>query len=120
MTAQAKNHLMRSEKFENISDELPRTEQLIKQYDDLYSQIRLDAMDDLDNIESLNCLERSGEIKSHISFAIMTVRSQLYTDGKLNKIPARGRAMRMYCAKCRPLLALDYSRLTVQEIFSSL
>ena len=73
LTTQAKNHLMRSEKFENISDEFPRTEQLIKQYDDLYSQFRLEAMDDLDNIESLNCLEKSDEIKSHISFAIMAV-----------------------------------------------
>jgi hypothetical protein len=74
LTARAKNHLMKSEKFENISDELPRTEQLIEQYDDLYSQLRLEAMDDLDNIESLNCLEKSDEIKSQISFAIMTVR----------------------------------------------
>lgn len=74
MTTQAKNNLMKSEKFESISDELPRTEQLIKQYDDLYSQLRLEAMDDLDNIESLNYLEKSDKIKSHISFAIMTVR----------------------------------------------
>lgn len=74
LTAQAKDHLKRSEKFENISDDLPRTEQLIKQYDDLYSQLRLEAMDDLDNIESLNCLEKGDEIKSQISFAIMTVR----------------------------------------------
>jgi hypothetical protein len=65
---------MKSEKFESISDELPRTEQLIKQYDDLYSQLRLEAMDDLDTIESLNSLEKSDKIKSHISFAIMTVR----------------------------------------------
>jgi hypothetical protein len=64
---------MRSEKFENISDEFPRTEQLIRQYDDLYSQLRLEAMDDLEDIESLNHLEKSDEIKSHISFAIMVV-----------------------------------------------
>lgn len=64
---------MTSEKFENISDEFPRTEQLIKLYDDMYSQVRLEAMDDLDNIESLNCMEKGDEIKSQISFALMTV-----------------------------------------------
>lgn len=73
LTAQAKNHLLKSEKFENVSAEFPRTEQLIKEYDDLYSQLRLEAMDDLDDIESLNSLEKSDEIKSQLTFAVMVV-----------------------------------------------
>ncbi|XP_028391031.1 mitochondria-eating protein-like [Dendronephthya gigantea] len=77
LTAQAKNHLLKSEKFENVSAEFPRTEQLIREYDDLYSQSRLEAMDDLDDIGSLNCLERSDEIKSQITFAVMVVSFHL-------------------------------------------
>lgn len=65
---------MNSEKFENISEDTPRVDHLVKQYDDLYSQLRLEALDDLDNIAAFDSLERSDEIKSQITFAIITVR----------------------------------------------
>ena len=65
---------MNSEKFENVSQDVVRVDHLVKQYDDLYSQLRLEALDDLDNIKSFDDLERSDEIKSQITFAIITVR----------------------------------------------
>lgn len=74
LTEQAKTNLMNSEKFENISQDVVRVDDLVKQYDDLYSQLRLEALDDLDNIKSFDDLERSDEIKSQITFAIITVR----------------------------------------------
>ncbi|XP_066913382.1 uncharacterized protein [Clytia hemisphaerica] len=58
-------------KFENISQGGTRPSQIIEQYGQLYSQGRLNAMDDLDQIAGLSKYGKHTEMKQKILYGIM-------------------------------------------------
>ena len=70
---QAQRQLKKGGKFEDLSTGECRPSALIKRYDNLFTQTRLDAMDELDEVESLNHLVDSGDIKSKILFSVLVV-----------------------------------------------
>ena len=67
------NGVMMSGKFENISQGGTRPSQIIEQYGQLYSQGRLNAMDDLDQIAGLSKYGKHTEMKQKILYGIMVV-----------------------------------------------
>ncbi|XP_068745365.1 meiosis-specific nuclear structural protein 1-like [Montipora capricornis] len=70
---QAQRHLKKGGKFEDLSAGECRPSALIKRYDNLFTQTRLDAMDELDEVESLNLLDDSEDLKNKILFSVMVV-----------------------------------------------
>lgn len=58
-------------RFENISQGGARPSQIIEQYSQLYSQGRLNAMDELDKIEGLSKYGKHSEMKQKILYGIM-------------------------------------------------
>ena len=66
-------HVKQSGKFENLSEGGPRPAHLVERYESLYSQERLDALDELEIIPELSKMKRSDEIKTKILMAIMVV-----------------------------------------------
>ncbi|KAK2572704.1 Mitochondria-eating protein [Acropora cervicornis] len=70
---QAQRQLKKGGKFEDLSAGECRPSALIERYDNLFSQTRLDAMDKLDEVESLNQMDDSGNIKNKILFSVLVV-----------------------------------------------
>lgn len=67
------NGVMAGGKFENISNGGTRPSQIVEQYGQLYSQGRLNAMDDLDQIAGLSKYGKHTEMKQKILYGIMVV-----------------------------------------------
>lgn len=65
------NGVMMGGRFENISQGGTRPSQIIEQYGQLYSQGRLNAMDDLDQIAGLSKYGKHTEMKQKILYGIM-------------------------------------------------
>ncbi|XP_029212917.2 uncharacterized protein LOC114976615 [Acropora millepora] len=70
---QAQRQLKKGGKFEDLSAGECRPSALIERYDNLFTQTRLDAMDKLDEVESLNQMDDSGDIKNKILFSVLVV-----------------------------------------------
>lgn len=77
---QAQRQLKKGGKFEDLSAGECRPSALIERYDNLFSQTRLDAMDKLDEVESLNQMDDSGDIKNKILFSVLVVSTKLRID----------------------------------------
>jgi len=69
------NGVMMGGRFENVSQGGTRPSQIIEQYGQLYSQGRLNAMDDLDQIAGLSKYGKHTEMKQKILYGIMVVSS---------------------------------------------
>ena len=69
----AQNGIMMGGKFENVSQGGTRPSQIVEQYGQLYSQGRLNAMDDLDQIAGLSKYGKHTEMKQKILYGIMVV-----------------------------------------------
>lgn len=69
----AQRQLKKGGKFEDLSAGECRPSALIERYDNLFTQTRLDAMDKLDEVESLNQMDDSGDIKNKILFSVLVV-----------------------------------------------
>lgn len=77
---QAQRQLKKGGKFEDLSAGECRPSALIERYDNLFTQTRLDAMDKLDEVESLNQMDDSGDIKDKILFSVLVVSTKLRID----------------------------------------
>ena len=66
-------HVKQSGKFENLSHGGVRLGQLIEKYETLYSQGRLDALDELDEVPLLGKMKKREDIKNKIMAGIMIV-----------------------------------------------
>lgn len=77
---QAQRQLRKGGKFEDLSAGECRPSALIERYDNLFTQTRLDAMDKLDEVESLNQMDDSGDIKNKILFSVLVVSTKLLVD----------------------------------------
>lgn len=76
-TAELKSQVQQSGKFESLSESGTRPTQIIEKYELLYTQGRLDAMDDLDQIAGLSKYGKHQEMKQKILYGIMVVCSLL-------------------------------------------
>ena len=76
-TAELKSQVQQSGKFESLSQGGTRPTQIIEKYELLYTQGRLDAMDDLDQIAGLSKYGKHQEMKQKILYGIMVVCSVL-------------------------------------------
>lgn len=56
-----------------------RPSALVERYDNLYTQTRLDAIDELDEVESLAKMDDSGDIKNKILFSVLVVSTFHFT-----------------------------------------
>lgn len=72
------NGVMVGGKFENVSHGGIRPSQIVEQYGHLYSQGRLNAMDDLDQIAGLSKYGKHTEMKQKILYGIMVVSRKLF------------------------------------------
>ena len=62
-----------SGKFENLSQGGLRLNRLIERYETLYTQGRIDALDELDEIPLLRKMKKREEVKSKITVGVMIV-----------------------------------------------
>merc|ERR1712151_557363 len=74
------NGVVMGGKFENISQGGARPNQIIEQYGQLYSQGRLFAMDDLDQIAGLSKYGKHTEMKQKILYGIMVASYKVSYD----------------------------------------
>ena len=65
-------------KFEEPSAGECRPSALVERYDNLYTQTRLDAMGELDELESLDKVDDSGDIKNKILFSVLVVSTIIF------------------------------------------
>lgn len=70
ITSNLQQHIARGGKFENVSQGT-RPSHIVEQYGLLYTQGRVDALDDLDNISGLSRYEKHDEMKQKILYGIM-------------------------------------------------
>ena len=80
---QARRQLKRSSKFEDLSDGEYRPSQLVERFENLYSQVRLDTMDGLDEMDLFSELEDSDTIKAKLLFSVVVVSLQHNCCGQL-------------------------------------
>ena len=73
---QAQRQLKKGGKFEDLCEGESRPTALVEQYDDLCTQVRIDALDDLDQVESMERLQDSGDLKNKILFSVVVVSSK--------------------------------------------
>ena len=73
VTSDVQQHVAQSGKFENLSQGMMRPTQIIERYGLLYTQGRLDAMDDLDSLSGLAKYGKHQEMKQKILYGIMVV-----------------------------------------------
>lgn len=76
---QAQRQLKKGGKFEDVSAGECRPSALVERYDNLYTQTRLDAMDELDDVESLDQMDDGGDIKNKILFSVLVVSAMKST-----------------------------------------
>ena len=76
---QAQRQLKKGGKFEDLSAGECRPSALVERYDNLYTQTRLDAMDELDDVESLDKMDDGGDIKNKILFSVLVVSAMKST-----------------------------------------
>ena len=69
--------MKQSGKFEDLSQSGLRLNHLIERYEILYSQGRLDALDELDGIPQLRKMKKREEIKIRVMIGVMIVSSSL-------------------------------------------
>ena len=65
-------------KFEDLPAGECRPSALVERYDNLYTQTRLEAMDDLDELESLDKVDDSGDIKNKILLSVLVVSNIIF------------------------------------------
>ena len=65
-------------KFEDLSAGECRPCALAERYDNLYTQTRLGAMDELDELETLDKVDDSGDIKNKILFSVLVVSDIIF------------------------------------------
>ena len=65
-------------KFEDLSAGECRPSALVERYDNLYTQTGLNAMDELDGLESLDKVDDSGDIKNKILFSVLVVSIMIF------------------------------------------
>ncbi|XP_031562270.1 uncharacterized protein LOC116298064 [Actinia tenebrosa] len=70
---QAQRQLRKGGKFDDLSEADCRPSTLTDSYDNLYTQTRVEALDDLDNIESFDRLEDGNDIKAKLLFSVVVV-----------------------------------------------
>jgi len=79
-TAELKNQIQLNGKFENLSQGTTRPSQIIERYTQLYTQGRIDAMDDLDQIAGLSKYGKHQEMKQKILYGIMVASYKVSYD----------------------------------------
>ena len=72
---QAERQLKKGGKFEDLSAGACRPTALIGQYAELCTQVRIDALDDLDQLATLEQLKDSADLKNKILFSVVVVRA---------------------------------------------
>ncbi|XP_014664204.1 PREDICTED: uncharacterized protein LOC106806703 [Priapulus caudatus] len=70
LSDQARRQLERGSKFENLSLGEQRPTQLIRQYGNLYMQVRVEALDALDNLREM---DDSDDLKSKLAFSVVVL-----------------------------------------------
>ena len=73
LAEQAQRQLEKGGKFEDLN-QIARPTELIRSYNSLYSQARIDALDALDNIREMSNAE---DLKSKLLFSVVVVRPNL-------------------------------------------
>ena len=79
LQGQAQRQLKKGGKFEDLSAGECRPSALVERYDNLYTQSRLDAMDETDELESLDKVDVSGDIKNKILFSVLVVSTIIFS-----------------------------------------
>jgi hypothetical protein len=74
LAEQAQRQLEKGGKFEDLN-QIARPTELIRSYNSLYSQARIDALDALDNIREMSNAE---DLKSKLLFSVVVVCRILY------------------------------------------
>jgi hypothetical protein len=70
LAEQAQRQLEKGGKFEDLN-QISRPTELIRLYNSLYSQSRIDALDALDNVREMSDAE---DLKSKLLFSVVVVR----------------------------------------------
>jgi len=71
---QAQRQLRKGGKYDDLSEIDSRPSTLVENYENLYSQTRIEALDDLDEIQAFNKLEDATSIKAKLLFSVVAVR----------------------------------------------
>ncbi|XP_065071564.1 uncharacterized protein LOC135696192 [Rhopilema esculentum] len=80
LSEEVQRHVKQSGKFENLSHGGVRLSQLIEKYETLYSQGRLDALDELDEVPLLRKMKKREDIKNKIMAGIMIASFRICQD----------------------------------------
>lgn len=78
VTQDIQNQVQLSGRFEDLSKGGTRPTQIIERYGLLYTQGRIDAMDDLDQIAGLSKYGKHQEMKQKILYGIMVVSVSIF------------------------------------------
>ncbi|KAK3714629.1 hypothetical protein QZH41_002631 [Actinostola sp. cb2023] len=70
---QAHRQLRRGGKYDDLAEVDIRPSTLTENYENLYSQTRIDALDDLDDIEAFERLDDASSIKAKLLFSVIVV-----------------------------------------------